>query len=195
MPVEERARAIGVFHTITDELFLSAVHNEYCVNYVVANGDSYDRIAKRHKISKNLLYDLNNRPRDAKMLHPGDNLKVPKGEPRLVVRKRDFTASLYFGDYLVRQYREAYERFFCPVCDYPIRRGPLKFVFWSRRTIKHLHFPPQTPPLADEPYTCPACGTLLFEKCAVCGNVRHSLLPICSHCGSAKDVAAAPAKS
>jgi hypothetical protein len=99
------------------------------------------------------------------------------------------------ADYLVRQYREAYERFFCPVCDYPIRRGPLKFVFWSRRTIKHLHFPPQTPPPADEPYTCPACGTLLFEKCAVCGNVRHSLLPICSHCGSAKDVAAAPAKN
>jgi hypothetical protein len=86
----------------------------------------------------------------------------------------------------LRQYREAYERFFCPVCDYPIRRGPLKYVFWSRRTIKHLHFPPQTPPPADEPYTCPACGTLLFEKCAVCGNVRHSLLPVCNHCGDVK---------
>jgi hypothetical protein len=39
-------------------------------------------------------------------------------------------------------YREAYERFFCPICEFPIRRGPLKYVFWSRRSIKNLHFPP-----------------------------------------------------
>jgi LysM repeat protein len=110
LPIEERARAIDSFHSITDELFLSSVHNEFSVNYVVQSGDSYDRIAKRHKISNALLYDLNNRPRDAKMLHPGDNLKVPKGEPRLLVRKRDFTASLYFGEFLVRQYIVAHGR-------------------------------------------------------------------------------------
>ena len=110
LPVEERSRAIELFHSITDELFLSSVHNEFCVNYVVQGGDSYDRIAKRHKISKSLLYDINNRARDSKMLHPGENLKVPKGEPWLVVRKRDYTASLYFGEYLVRQYVIAHGR-------------------------------------------------------------------------------------
>lgn len=104
LPVEERARAIELFHSITDELFLSPAHNEFSANYVVKSGDSFDRIARRHRISTNLLYDLNGRPRGGTNLHPGDNLKVPKGEPRVVVRKRDFTTSLYLGDYLVRQY-------------------------------------------------------------------------------------------
>ena len=104
LPVEERGRAIELFHTITDELFLSSVHNEFCDNYVVQGGDSFDKIARRYRISTNLLYDLNNRPRGKAMLHPNDNLKVPKGEPKVVVRKRDYTCSIYFGDKLVRQY-------------------------------------------------------------------------------------------
>lgn len=104
LPVEERGRAIELFHTITDELFLSSVHNEFCDNYVVQGGDSYDKIARKYRISTNLLYDLNNRPRGKAMLHPNDNLKVPNGEPKVVVRKRDFTCSVYFGDKLVRQY-------------------------------------------------------------------------------------------
>lgn len=97
-------------------------------------------------------------------------------------------------DYLLGQYREAYERFFCPICDYPIRRGPLKYVFWSRRTIKKLHFPPQASDvkLPDEPYICPACASPLFEKCAACGGIRHSLLPACDHCGSVKEGAVLP---
>jgi hypothetical protein len=60
------------------------------------------------------------------------------------------------GAGLLKQYREGYERFFCPICDYPIRRGPLKYVFWSRRSIKKLQFPPQ-PQSSEEPYICPAC--------------------------------------
>ena len=104
LPVEERGRTIELFHSITNELFLSAAHNEFSENYVVKGGDSFDRIARRHKISNNLLYDLNNRPRGKSTLHPGENLKVPKGEPRVVVRKRDFTTSIYLGEFLVRQY-------------------------------------------------------------------------------------------
>ena len=34
-------------------------------------------------------------------------------------------------DWLLRQYREAYEFFLCPICTYPIRRGPLAYRFWS----------------------------------------------------------------
>jgi hypothetical protein len=91
-------------------------------------------------------------------------------------------------DYLLKQYREAYERFFCPICEFPIRRGPLKYVFWSRRSIKKLHFPPQSQAPLDEPYTCPACGTQLFENCPSCGKVRHSLLPVCTECGHERPI-------
>lgn len=91
-------------------------------------------------------------------------------------------------DWLLKQYREAYERFFCPVCDFPIRRGPLKYVFWSRRSIKKLSFP-RTETQPDEPYACPLCSTQLFEKCDACGAIRHSLLPSCAHCGKTKSPA------
>jgi len=38
-------------------------------------------------------------------------------------------------DILLKQYREAYERFLCPVCEYPIRTGPRKYLYWTRRTV------------------------------------------------------------
>ena len=41
-------------------------------------------------------------------------------------------------DWLLKQYREAYEAFLCPTCSYPIRRGPLKYMSWTRRTIKKI---------------------------------------------------------
>lgn len=104
MPRAERDRAIEVFHKITKELFLNSTHNEFNENYAVKSGDSFAVIASRAGISLNLLYDLNNKQRGARDIHPGDNLKLPKGKPNLIVRKADFTASLYFGDKLVRQY-------------------------------------------------------------------------------------------
>ena len=86
---------------------------------------------------------------------------------------------------LLKQYREAYERFLCPVCDYPVRVGPRRFLFWTRRTV-HKVLPPGTDSMAPGPYACPSCGTTLFEACAKCGKVRHALLPHCEHCGAAK---------
>jgi len=92
-------------------------------------------------------------------------------------------------DTLLKQYRQAYERFLCPVCEYPIRIGPRKYLYWTRRTVH------KTPLSAnqgnqdiDEPYTCPACGTSLFEKCDSCGKICHSLLPSCLHCGNKKTI-------
>lgn len=85
--------------------------------------------------------------------------------------------------WLAKQYREGYERFLCPVCEYPIRTGPRRFLFWTRRTVNKLVVPSENE-TQEEAYSCPACGTGLFEVCTACRKIRHSLLPHCSHCGS-----------
>ncbi len=90
--------------------------------------------------------------------------------------------------WLVKQYREAYERFLCPVCEYPIRTGPRRFLFWTRRTVNKMVVPGVARDGQDEVYTCPSCGSPLFEECQACHQVRHALLPNCSHCGATKDV-------
>ena len=95
-------------------------------------------------------------------------------------------------DWVLKQYREAYERFMCPICGYPIRRGPLKYLFWTRRSIRKLSLSPMAQAEADAPYACPACGAQLFEKCDACGAVRHALLPVCESCGSEKPVEQEP---
>jgi hypothetical protein len=91
---------------------------------------------------------------------------------------------------LLKQYRDAYEAFFCPVCDYPIRRGPRRFLFWTRRTVGKIGFPAQPEQSNEQTYSCPACGSRLFEQCVKCSGIRHSLLPFCENCGSEKALAA-----
>ncbi len=92
-------------------------------------------------------------------------------------------------DTLLKQYRQAYERFLCPVCEYPIRTGPRKYLYWTRRTVHKTALAPNAgDQTIDEPYSCPACGTRLFEKCEACGKVCHSLLPSCLHCGNKKTI-------
>ena len=91
------------------------------------------------------------------------------------------------AQWLTKQYREAYERFLCPICEYPIRVGPRRFLFWTRRTVnKIVHH--QQQPSEEETYTCPSCGTRLYEECTSCQKVRHALLPSCHHCGAEKEV-------
>ncbi|RMH11714.1 MAG: hypothetical protein D6698_16005 [Gammaproteobacteria bacterium] len=90
-------------------------------------------------------------------------------------------------EWLLKQYREAYETFTCPACTFPIRRGPMKFVYWNRRSAKRL----TSNQLAssetyDEPYTCPACATRVYEKCEKCDSTRPSMLPACPNCGVVK---------
>lgn len=87
--------------------------------------------------------------------------------------------------WLVKQYREAYERFLCPVCEYPIRTGPRRFLFWTRRTVNKLVVPAEQSQF-EETYTCPSCGSQLFEECPTCHKIRHALLPHCAHCGEEK---------
>ena len=100
-----------------------------------------------------------------------------------------FIRSIAFpkAQWLIKQYREAYERFLCPVCEYPIRTGPRRFLFWTRRTVNKMVVPTGRCE-EDEAYTCPACGSVLFEECPDCHKVRHAMLPHCSRCGAEKDV-------
>jgi ABC-type multidrug transport system fused ATPase/permease subunit/predicted RNA-binding Zn-ribbon protein involved in translation (DUF1610 family) len=88
--------------------------------------------------------------------------------------------------WLSKQYREAYERFLCPICEYPIRTGPRKFLFWTRRTVNKIIIPEDSS--KDESYVCPSCGSKLFEECSECNNIRHSLLPFCQHCNAEKTI-------
>ncbi|WP_437187059.1 hypothetical protein SH668x_000435 [Planctomicrobium sp. SH668] len=91
-------------------------------------------------------------------------------------------------EFLLRQFREAYETFLCPVCSFPIRRGPLKYLYWTRRTVKKISVAANSGETADEPYSCPSCSTKLYETCSECGRIRASLLPSCEHCGHTNPV-------
>ncbi|NOY80884.1 MAG: hypothetical protein GXP31_07740 [Kiritimatiellaeota bacterium] len=91
-------------------------------------------------------------------------------------------------EWLVKQYREAYERFLCPVCEYPIRTGPRRFLFWTRRTVNKMVVPTSRRD-QEQPYVCPSCGSTLYEECPSCQKVRHALLPHCAHCGAEKEIA------
>jgi hypothetical protein len=93
-------------------------------------------------------------------------------------------------DRLLLQYRQAYEKYLCPICEYPIRVGPLKYLFWTRKSAVKTLAGTQKRQAASlsQPYTCPACGQILFETCPDCGNIRHSLMEHCEHCGARKEV-------
>lgn len=88
---------------------------------------------------------------------------------------------------LMKQYREGYERFLCPACEYPIRTGPRRFLFWTRRTVNKLVVPTGQGD-SEESYSCPCCGNSLFEVCSSCQKIRHSMLLHCIHCGAEKQL-------
>lgn len=86
---------------------------------------------------------------------------------------------------LIKQYQELYDKCRCPVCSKPIRIGPLRFIGGMKKksTVQVGAGLETTQPQA---YTCPSCGTGLYNKCEKCGGIRHSLLPYCEHCGAEK---------
>ncbi|MFZ9034364.1 MAG: hypothetical protein ACO21J_10485 [Anaerohalosphaeraceae bacterium] len=85
---------------------------------------------------------------------------------------------------LIKQYQQFYDKHLCPVCTKPIKAGPLRYAGWKKKTTV---VPPQGTEIdKQQVYNCPSCGTNLYDKCGSCGNIRHTLLPYCEHCGTEK---------
>jgi chaperonin cofactor prefoldin len=87
-------------------------------------------------------------------------------------------------DLLIKQYQQYYDKYLCPVCTKPIKAGPLRYAHWKKKAT--VLAPQGTDLDQQQSYTCPSCGTNLYDKCGSCGKIRHTLLPYCEHCGSEK---------
>jgi hypothetical protein len=86
--------------------------------------------------------------------------------------------------WLRRQRRESYRRGRCPVCAFPI--APSVLAQMGLAVLGKMTAAPSGPSTSKS-HSCPACGTRLFEACAACGEMRHSLLPHCSKCGAGSE--------
>lgn len=86
------------------------------------------------------------------------------------------------NELLLRRYRDSYEKCRCPICDFSVRRGSLRGAVWTRKGPVSTGGGAQAAS-EENPYTCPSCGTTLFDQCSDCQKIRHSLLPSCEHCG------------
>ncbi|MHC4960905.1 MAG: hypothetical protein ACYTGA_02110 [Planctomycetota bacterium] len=87
-------------------------------------------------------------------------------------------------DLLIKQYQQFYDKHLCPVCTKPIKAGPLRYAGWKKKAT--VLVPQGTEINKQQVYNCPSCGTNLYDKCGSCGNIRHTLLPYCEHCGIEK---------
>ena len=87
-------------------------------------------------------------------------------------------------DLLIKQYQQFYDKHCCPICTKPIKAGPLRYAGWKKKTT--VLAPQGTEIDKQQVYNCPSCGTNLYDKCGSCGNIRHTLLPYCEHCGTEK---------
>ena len=73
--------------------------------YVVSRGDSVTRVAKRTKVSVEMLIHLNKI--DARFLQPNQRLLAPHTAFRLVIQQKSHRVVLYNGDKFFRQYPAA----------------------------------------------------------------------------------------
>ena len=87
---------------------------------------------------------------------------------------------------VLARHRAAYTANVCPVCAFRISRAPVV----TRAAKGGGDLQPSPVPVPDrKDFSCPSCGTGLFETCPSCGGARHSLLPFCEGCGAAKEAA------
>lgn len=98
---KKREAAIDALGDINSEEFFAAKPNEANV-VVVKPGDTLSAVARRTKLSVELLVHLNNLQRD--MLHPGQKLIAPPSDFHLVLRQKQRRVVVMNGDKIFRQY-------------------------------------------------------------------------------------------
>ena len=81
--------------------------------------------------------------------------------------------------------RAAYMEGVCPVCAFKLSRTPIQAGEPSKGRGRAPRQPAgPLPPEGRSDFSCPSCGTGLFEACGECTGPRHSLLPYCEGCGA-----------
>ncbi len=100
----------------------------------------------------------------------------------LVFLIRQFTKPS--ASWMMARCREAYHAAKCPMCQYPIVGDNMRSVV-SRKGRRSAAADVAQGTKTE--YVCPGCGAQLFETCANCQSLRHSLLPHCIHCGAEKE--------
>ena len=71
--------------------------------YIIQPGDTLAKIASRHKISDDLLADINN-IQNKNLIRSGQTLKIVRGPFHAVVTKKAFRLDVYLGTTFVHQY-------------------------------------------------------------------------------------------
>lgn len=72
--------------------------------YTIQTGDTLGKIAKAHKISPDLLANINGL-RNANLIRAGQSLKVVKGPFSAVVHKSDYSMDVYLGNTLAKHFK------------------------------------------------------------------------------------------
>ena len=130
-------KAVGALYGILDQVLLSP-EGLWRSSYVtVRNGDTLDAITNRFEKKTRIpvspgLIQLVNGIQDAKRIHPGQRLRVPRDRMEIVVTRRTYTMRVYLGDLLLRVYQVGHgkEGHETPVGDWKVIEKQLDPVWY-----------------------------------------------------------------
>lgn len=84
-------------------------------------------------------------------------------------------------NWLQKQYREAYQKMECPICQCAIKPSISKLFMTNNKynsSTSDYHYLNEV-----DAYICPNCGVRLFDTCPNCSKLKYSLLSYCDCCG------------
>ncbi|MHC5081410.1 MAG: LysM peptidoglycan-binding domain-containing protein, partial [Planctomycetota bacterium] len=99
---KEREKIKKILLELNGELTLSGFSGESGEVYTVKPGDSLARIARRFRTTIGLIQIVNRL--DGTIIHPGQQLKIVKGEVRLELVKSTFTLAVFIDNVWVKEY-------------------------------------------------------------------------------------------
>lgn len=99
---EERKRLAERLNKIGPALALGPAKVSIGEIHTVAKGDGYEKLAKKYAIGEEFIRRMNNRKGD--LILAGEQLKVIKGPPEIVVSKSEFTLTVLLQGRFVKQW-------------------------------------------------------------------------------------------